>query len=118
MYTTNEVVKKWKRADVPEYLKSKQDEMDLDDEDIKLISLSEEKLLVPPYNLLGSAGAIALLIKALNGEVQGKMHELWDCHYTNGQASMSINVSKDRVDHSFKKEIEVLRKLFADEHPA
>ncbi|CAG8620638.1 9098_t:CDS:2 [Ambispora gerdemannii] len=77
-----EVAKRWKRSDVLKYLKSKQDEMDLDDEDIKIIeknkvagqvfiSLTEDKLLAPPYNLLGGpAGTIALLIKALNGEVQ------------------------------------------------
>ncbi|RIA95704.1 hypothetical protein C1645_733828 [Glomus cerebriforme] len=71
-----EVVKKWKRADVLEYIKSKQNELDLDDEDIKIIeknkvvgqvfiTLIEEKLLAG-----GPAGAISLLIKAFNGEVQ------------------------------------------------
>ncbi len=76
-----DVVKKWKRADVLKYLKFKQNDLDLDDEDIMIIeknkvagqvfiTLTEEKLLAPPYNLLGGpAGAIALLIKALNGKV-------------------------------------------------
>ena len=79
-----DVVKKWKRADVLKYLKFKQNDLDLDDEDIMIIeknkvagqvfiTLTEEKLLAPSYNLLGGpAEAIALLIKALNGKVQGK----------------------------------------------
>ncbi|CAG8618172.1 6022_t:CDS:2 [Funneliformis caledonium] len=75
-------VVKWKRTDVLEYIKSKQNDLDLDDEDIKIIeknkvagqvfiNLTEEKLLAPPYNLLGGpAGAIAFLIKSLKDEVQ------------------------------------------------
>ncbi|PKY25430.1 hypothetical protein RhiirB3_388752 [Rhizophagus irregularis] len=69
---------------------SKQNEFDLDDEDINIIeknkvagqvfiTLTEEKLLAPPYNLLGGpAGAIELLIKELICKVQvtESLHEL------------------------------------------
>ncbi|CAG8624797.1 4605_t:CDS:2 [Diversispora eburnea] len=225
MSTTNplaESVKKWKRADVLKYLKSKQEEMDLDDEDISIIeknkvagrvfiSLTEDKLIASPYNLLGGpAGAIALLIKELNSGLQAstslqqpeklennlqtaeaiekthelpdnpistseespanahlseteespanahlseteespanahlseteespanthlpetasgllRYYELWNCHYTkwpslNEFSDYLRDVPKDRVHHSFKMEVGVLRKLFANEHPA
>ncbi|CAG8641976.1 247_t:CDS:2, partial [Ambispora gerdemannii] len=177
---------------------SKQEEMDLDDEDISIIeknkvagrvfiSLTEDKLIASPYNLLGGpAGAIALLIKELNSELQAstslqqpeklennlqtaeaiekthelpdnpistseespanahlseteeslpnthlpetasgllRYYELWNCHYTkwpslNEFSDYLRDVPKDRVHHSFKIEVEVLRKLFANEHPA
>ncbi|CAG8610749.1 3325_t:CDS:2 [Paraglomus occultum] len=213
-----EVAKRWKRSDVLKYLKSKQDEMDLDDEDIRLLRKIRSPKITPPYNLLGGpAGTIALLIKALNGEVQVpaslqepetsedfektrinelphnpistseensvgthlpendlpeatrinkqshdlvntehdlqiakaiekthdpisiseevdahlpeiasgllRYYELWNCHYTkwpglNEFSNHLRDVNKDRVHNSFKREINVLRKLFADEHPA
>ncbi|CAI2196649.1 4303_t:CDS:2, partial [Funneliformis geosporum] len=52
-----------------------------------------------------------------------RYYELWNCHYTkwpslNEYSEHLSNVKKDRVHHSFKKEIEVLRKLFVEDHPA
>ncbi|CAG8566636.1 12174_t:CDS:2 [Ambispora leptoticha] len=52
-----------------------------------------------------------------------RYYELWNCHYTkwpglNEYSDHLRDISKDRVHHSFKKEIEVLRTLFANEHPA
>ncbi|CAG8785216.1 2712_t:CDS:2, partial [Racocetra fulgida] len=52
-----------------------------------------------------------------------RYYELWNRHYTkwpslNEFSDYLRDVPKDRVHHSFKMEVEVLRKLFANEHPA
>ncbi|CAG8529146.1 2784_t:CDS:2 [Ambispora leptoticha] len=52
-----------------------------------------------------------------------RYYELWNCHYTkwpglNEFSNHLRDVNKGRVHNSFKMEIKVLRKLFADEHPA
>ncbi|CAI2182465.1 9724_t:CDS:2, partial [Funneliformis geosporum] len=77
-----EEIKKWKRADVINFLQEKKEELDIDDKHIEFIKdqevsgsdfllLSEEKLLNKPYNLAGGpATRIAELAKEISGENQ------------------------------------------------
>ncbi|CAJ0836759.1 7270_t:CDS:2 [Entrophospora sp. SA101] len=128
---TIEDIKKWKRVDVPEYLRSKQDEYDLDDEDIKIIernkvagkvflNLTEEKLIALPYNLMGGpAGAIALLIKILYNEEQN----MWNRDYNEWPdlknfSAHFYDIGKEQIHFTYKREIDSLRTLFPKDHPA
>src|SRR6185369_6445479 len=76
--------KKWKRAEVINFLESKKDELDLDDEDIDIIKrnrVAGRAFLEVDVNKLmqdglkrGPAEAIAGLVRDIEGEEQGKYH--------------------------------------------
>ena len=78
-----ENVTKWKRKDVLDFLQKNKEVLDIEPSDIKIIEnnrvaglaflgLTEQKLVNPPYNLLGGpAGAIANLVKRINDKGQG-----------------------------------------------
>ena len=72
-----EEIKKWKRADVINFLREKKEELDLDDEDIEIIRTikvaGQAFLLLTEENLIqnglfrGPAKSIAYLIETLKG---------------------------------------------------
>ncbi|PKY43578.1 hypothetical protein RhiirA4_121346 [Rhizophagus irregularis] len=72
-----EEIKKWKRADVMNFLREKQEDLDLDDEDIEIIRKNKVAgqafLLLTEENLIqdglprGPAKSIAYLIETLKG---------------------------------------------------
>ena len=78
-----ENVMKWKRKEVLDFLQENKEVLDIEPSDIKIIEdnrvaglaflgLTEQKLVNPPYNLLGGpAGAIANLVKRINNKGQG-----------------------------------------------
>jgi hypothetical protein len=57
-----------------------------------------------------------ILIFLILAEIWNKHHSKWPS--LNEFTNHLHDVSKDRVYGSFKKEIAVLKKLFAEEHPA
>ncbi|CAB5190938.1 unnamed protein product [Rhizophagus irregularis] len=77
-----ENVMKWKRKEVLDFLQENKEVLDIEPSDIKIIEdnrvaglaflgLTEQKLVNPPYNLLGGpAGAIANLVKRINDKGQ------------------------------------------------